>query len=331
MLARTGAGVSAVPIVVAVIGPTASGKTALGVELAHRLDGEVVNADSMQLYRGMDIGTAKATPEERAGVPHHVLDLWPVTEPADVKRYQQQARAAIENIAARGRTPILVGGSGLYVRAVLDDFEFPDTDPELRARLEQRLEAEGARALHAELVVKDPLAAAGIEPNNSRRVVRALEVVELTGSFRSVLPGTTAYVRPTVTIGLRPERAALDERIEQRVDAMWAAGFVGEVRHLADEHSLRDGVTARRALGYAQLLRALDGETTMEQARAHTVQATRRFVRRQESWFRRDARISWIPPGDPGLALQLVTNAACAAEMSSFVSSPRSETWFPAG
>ncbi|RKS77434.1 tRNA dimethylallyltransferase [Motilibacter peucedani] len=283
--------------VVAVVGPTASGKTALGVELALRLGGEVVNADSMQLYRGMDIGTAKATPEERRGVPHHVLDVWDVTEPADVKRYQELARAAIADVAARGRVPVLVGGSGLYVRAVLDRFEFPATDADLRAHFEMRLAAEGSGALHAELASRDPVAAAAIEPSNARRVVRALEVVELEGSFAAVLPATIDYVRPTVTLGLRPSRVELDERVERRVERMWAAGFVDEVRSLAERSGLRDGVTARRALGYAQLLRALDGEIGLEQARAETVQATRRFVRRQESWFRRDQRITWLDPG----------------------------------
>lgn len=282
----------------AIVGPTAAGKTALAVQLAQELDGEIVNADSMQLYRGMDIGTAKAGEEERQGVPHHLLDIWPVSEPADVKRYQELARETIAGIEGRGRQPILVGGSGLYVRAAVDEFDFPPADPEVRDRWEQRLTQLGSVRLHAELATRDPEVAALIEPHNSRRVVRALEVMELQGSFRAALPGTERYARPTLTLGIRPTRAVLDLRIFDRVQQMWERGFVDEVRHLAEHQGLREGVTARRALGYAQLLRVLDGQLTEAQAREQTIQATRRFVRRQESWFRRDRRIAWLDPAD---------------------------------
>jgi tRNA dimethylallyltransferase len=286
--------------VIAVVGPTAAGKSALSLDLAHQLDGEVVNADSMQLYRGMDIGTAKLTPAERQGVPHHVLDLWPVTDPASVAEYQRAARAAIDDILARGRVPLLVGGSGLYVRAVLERFEFPGTDPDLRASLEAELARVGSGALHARLTRADPAAAAGILPSNGRRIVRALEVIELTGGFTATLPDPVPYY-PSVQLGVDLDTTSLDERIARRVSLMWELGLVDEVRAL-HERGLRDGRTASRALGYQQVLRYLAGECTEEQAQADTVQATRRFVRRQRSWFRRDPRIHWLDGADPDLA-----------------------------
>jgi tRNA dimethylallyltransferase len=286
--------------VVAVIGPTATGKTALSLELAHRLRGEVVNADSMQLYRGMDIGTAKLRPDEWEGVPHHVFDLWDVTEPASVAAYQRAAREAIDDIRARGRTPLLVGGSGLYVRAALEHFEFPGTDVAVRARLEAELAAVGAPALHARLAALDPAAAAQILPGNGRRIVRALEVRELTGgAFTAQLPEPRPFY-PAVHIGVDRSTEDLDERIAQRVDRMWEQGLVAEVRALA-ERGLRDGRTASRALGYQQVLAFLDGDGTEEQARQETVRATRRFVRRQRSWFGRDPRITWLDGADPAL------------------------------
>jgi tRNA dimethylallyltransferase len=286
--------------VIAVVGPTAAGKSDLAVELARRLDGEIVNADSMQLYRGMDIGTAKLTPAERRGVPHHLLDVWDVTEPANVAGYQRLARAAIDRIRSRGRVPVLAGGSGLYVRAVLDDLDFPGTDEAVRARLEAELAAAGPAALHARLRARDPVAAAAILPSNGRRVVRALEVIELSGGpFAATLP-EHRYVYDAVQIGLAVPRPRLDERIAVRVERMWAAGFVDEVRALAAK-GLRDGRTAARALGYAQVLRALAGEWTLERAKEETIRATRRFARRQESWFRRDARVRWLPYDAPDL------------------------------
>jgi len=284
------------PPVVAVVGPTATGKTALAVELARRLGGEVINADSMQLYRGMDIGTAKPDITERGGVPHHLLDLWHVREPASVAEYRDLARAEIDRLRAAGTVPLLVGGSGLYVRAVLDELDFPGTDAALRARLEQELAEVGPAALHDRLAQRDPAAAAAVLPSNGRRIVRALEVIELTGGpFRAQLPEPQPHY-PAVLVGLDREPAELDERIAFRVDRMWAAGFVDEVAALADE-GLREGPTASRALGYAQVLAQFDGTLSADEARERTVGTTRRFVRRQRSWFRRDAATTWFDAG----------------------------------
>jgi tRNA dimethylallyltransferase len=286
--------------VVAVVGPTAAGKSELSLALARALDGEVVNADSMQLYQGMDIGTAKLTPAERAGVPHHLLDVWPVTRTASVSEYQVLARAAIDDIRSRDKTPILVGGSGLYVRAAIDNLEFPGTDADLRASLENELTVAGPAALHARLASLDPAAAAAILPGNGRRIVRALEVIELSGRpFSATLPDYQA-VYPVVQVGIEMPRAVLDDRIVVRIARMWDRGLVDEVRKL-EAAGLRAGRTASRALGYAQVLRFLAGEWEEQEAAAQTVLATRRFVRRQESWFRRDPRVVWIPAG-PDLA-----------------------------
>ena len=282
--------------VIAVVGPTAAGKSALAVRLALALGGEVVNADSMQLYRGMDIGTAKLTAAERGGVPHHLLDIWDVRQAANVADYQRLARAVIEGIAARGHVPVLAGGSGLYIRAALEDLSFPGTDPRVRERLEAELAVGGPAALHARLAGLDPAAAASILRSNGRRIVRALEVIEISGGpFTATLPAYEPS-RPAVQIGVRVPRDELDRRIAARVDAMWARGFEEEVRRL-EQQGLREGRTASRALGYAQMLRHLAGEWTLEQARDETVRATRRFARRQESWFRRDPRITWLDAG----------------------------------
>ncbi|MFI6780955.1 tRNA (adenosine(37)-N6)-dimethylallyltransferase MiaA [Micromonospora sp. NPDC050276] len=298
--------------VVAVVGPTAAGKSALSIALAHALDGEVVNADSMQLYRGMDIGTAKLTRAERGGVPHHLLDIWEVTEPASVAEYQRLARAAVDDILSRGRVPLLVGGSGLYVRAVLERFEFPGTDAALRERLERELAEVGPAPLYARLRAADPVAAEGILPGNGRRIVRALEVIELTGApFTATLPQPTPYY-PSVQLGVDLDTGLLDERIALRVDRMWADGLVRETRELV-ARGLPDGRTASRALGYQQVLRMFAGELTESQAHEETVRATRRFVRRQRSWFRRDPRIQWLDSSAPdliGAALRLVPAAA---------------------
>jgi len=289
------------PPVVAVVGPTATGKTALAVALAHRLGGEVVNADSMQLYRGMDIGTAKPDLAERDGVRHHLLDLWHVREAASVADYRQRARAEIDRLRAAGTVPLLVGGSGLYVRAVLDELDFPGTDAAVRARLEAELADVGSPALHERLAAVDPAAAATVLPSNGRRIVRALEVIELTGGpFRAQLPDPRPHY-PAVVLGLDREPAELDERIAVRVERMWAAGFVDEVAALAED-GLRDGPTASRALGYAQVLAQFDGELTPADARERTVTTTRRFVRRQRSWFRRDAGTTWFDAARPDLA-----------------------------
>ncbi|WP_275462649.1 tRNA (adenosine(37)-N6)-dimethylallyltransferase MiaA [Streptomyces noursei] len=281
------------PRVIAVVGPTAAGKSDLGVALAQYLGGEVINADSMQLYRGMDIGTAKLTPEEQQGVPHRLLDIWDVTRAANVAEYQRLARAEIDRLLAEGRTPVLVGGSGLYVRGALDALEFPGTDPAVRARLEAELAELGSGALHARLAAADPEAGRAILAGNGRRIVRALEVIEITGRpFTANLPGHEA-VYDTLQIGVDVERPELDGRIATRVDRMWEAGLVDEVRRLAAE-GLREGRTASRALGYQQVLGYLAGECTEQAAREETVRATKRFARRQDSWFRRDPRVHWL-------------------------------------
>ncbi|MCL6671068.1 MULTISPECIES: tRNA (adenosine(37)-N6)-dimethylallyltransferase MiaA [Streptomyces] len=305
------------PRVIAVVGPTAAGKSDLGVFLAQRLGGEVVNADSMQLYRGMDIGTAKLTPEERGGIPHHLLDIWDVTVTASVAEYQRLARERIDALLAAGRWPVLVGGSGLYVRGAVDNLEFPGTDPEVRARLEGELTLRGSGALHARLAAADPGAAQAILPSNGRRIVRALEVIEITGKpFTANLPGHDS-VYDTVQIGVDVARPELDERIARRVDRMWDEGLVDEVRAL-EARGLREGRTASRALGYQQVLAALAGECTLEEARAETVRATKRFARRQDSWFRRDPRVHWLSGGAadltelPDLALALVERPVTA-------------------
>jgi tRNA dimethylallyltransferase len=294
--------------VIAIVGTTAAGKSDLAVEMALRAGGEVINADSMQLYRGMDIGTAKLTPAERRGVPHHLLDVWDVTETASVAEYQKLARSLIDEIHGRGRVPLLVGGSGLYVRAALDQLEFPGTDPAVRARLEAELAADGPAPLYERLRERDPAAAAAILPSNGRRIVRALEVIELSGgSFTATMP-ERRYAYDAVQIGLAVPRPDLDERIAVRVERMWAAGFVDEVRAL-ERAGLRAGATASRALGYAQVLRHLAGEWTEEQAKDQTIRATRRFARRQESWFRRDPRVQWVLYDAPDLLTQSLERA----------------------
>ncbi|MGH3544907.1 MAG: tRNA (adenosine(37)-N6)-dimethylallyltransferase MiaA [Mycobacteriales bacterium] len=284
--------------VVAVVGPTATGKSALGVRLAQRLGGEVVNADAMQLYRGMDIGTAKLADGERGGVAHHLLDIWPVTKNANVAEYQQRARAQVDQLRDVGRIPVVVGGSGLYVRAALDAMEFPGTDPVIRRTYEQKLERVGCYALHRELAAIDPAAALIILPSNGRRIVRALEVIEITGAPFPAKLRTPQPVYDTVHLGLEATPAVLDERIGRRVQQMWQAGLVDEVRELA-ARGLREGPTARRALGYRHILELLDGQLTEAQAMDATALRTRQFVRRQRSWFRRDSRICWLDGAAP--------------------------------
>jgi tRNA dimethylallyltransferase len=301
------------PLVVAVVGPTAAGKSDLAVALSKHLDGEVVNADAMQVYRGMDIGTAKISAAERAGVPHHLLDILDVTETATVAEFQQLARAAIDDCIERQRTPVLAGGSALYIRAILDDFVFPGTDPVVRARLEAELEAHGSGVLHSRLQALDPKAAEQILPSNGRRIVRALEVVEITGGpYVATLP-EHRYVYPgAIQLGLDVPRPELDARIDLRVDRMFDAGFVAEVRGLLNK-GLIEGKTANRALGYSQVIALLNGEIDQAQARERTAQATRRFARRQDSWFRKDQRISWLPYDAPDLvekAIQVLRKTA---------------------
>jgi tRNA dimethylallyltransferase len=285
----------------AILGPTGTGKSQLGLDVAERVGGEIVNADAMQLYRGMDIGTAKLPVEERRGIPHQQLDILHVTETATVARYQRDAAADIEAIAARGAVPVIVGGSMLYLQSLLDDWSFPATDPAVRARWERRLAEVGVGQLHAELARRDPAAAASILPTDGRRTVRALEVVELTGQpFAASAPRIGTPRWDTIIIGLDCETTLLDERLARRTDAMFEQGLVDEVRGLLGD-GLRDGVTASRALGYAQVLAALDAGGSEEQlsdAREQTYVGTRRYVRRQRSWFRRDHRVHWLDAAD---------------------------------
>ena len=298
-------------LVVAVVGPTAAGKSDLAVALCKEIHssenlaghppGEVVNADAMQVYRGMDIGTAKITVAEQQGVPHHLLDILDVTETATVAEFQQLARTAIDDCLNRRRVPVLAGGSALYVRAILDDFVFPGTDPAVRERLEAELEQHGSGALHRRLAEVDAAAAQQILPSNGRRIVRALEVIEITaGPYVATLPEHKYSYEGAVQIGLDVPRPVLDERIGRRVDRMFEQGFVDEVRDLLGK-GLLEGRTANRALGYSQVIALLRGEISEEEARERTAQATRRFARRQDSWFRKDPRITWLRYDDPDL------------------------------
>jgi tRNA dimethylallyltransferase len=299
--------VKSVGPVVAIVGPTASGKSDLALTLAQRLRGEIVNADAMQLYRGMDIGTAKTPVEARRGIAHHQLDVLDVRQEASVAAYQREARLDIDGIRSRGHRPILVGGSGLYVRAALDRLDIPPTNPAVRARLETELAGEGVQAMYMRLLRADPVAARAIQPKNERRVVRALEVIELTGRpFSATLP-TREYQLPAVTIGLLVPRPELDARIEARVRQMWDAGLLDEARRL-DADGLREGRTAAKALGYSQALAHLDGLLSAEQAIEDTITSTRRFARRQESWFRPDPRIHWLGYDDPQLTDRALDN-----------------------
>ena len=297
--------------IVVVVGPTASGKSDLAISLAQRLGAaEIVNADSMQLYRGMDVGTAKFAPDQRRDVPHHLLDVLDVTDPGSVAEFQRLARAAIADCLGRDVTPIVVGGSALYVRAVIDPLDFPGTDADVRARWTAELEERGAPALHAVLAERDPEAAEQILPSNGRRIVRALEVGELTGEpFVATMPGHESVYPGLTMIGLDVPRDVLDERLERRVDQMWEAGFVQEVRGLI-ARGLEDGPTASRALGYRQILAHVRGETTEDEARAATVSGTRKFARRQDRLLRKDPRVHWLPFDSPTLvddAMALVT------------------------
>ena len=280
---------------IAVVGPTASGKSALGIALAHKFGGEVVNVDSMQLYKGMDIGTAKLPVEEREGIPHHLLDIWEVTKTASVAEYQELAVATAEEIMSRGKAPVLVGGSMLYVQSLIDAWSFPPTDPTVRAKYEERLAEIGVDALHAELAEVDPQAARIIEDKDPRRTVRALEVIELTGKpFQASQPPKNAAPRwGTRILGLRTNAEWLNPRIELRTRMMFEQGLIDETRGLVDAGLVRDS-TAGRAIGYAQVLAMLDGELTENEAVEQTITGTRRYVRRQRSWFNRDPRTVWL-------------------------------------
>lgn len=278
---------------IVIVGPTAVGKTQLSLDVAQEFSGEIINADSMQLYKGMDIGTAKLPPKQRRGIKHHMLDVLEVTESANVADYQRDARQIVQELDNDGVRSVIVGGSGLFVQALLEDMQFPGSNPEVRERLTNEAEEIGPDAIYQRLVELDPQAAANILPGNTRRVIRALEVIELTG----LAPVTTLQqlneVIPSIRIGLSRERADLDQRITKRVDLMWEQGFVAEVEDL-EKQGIREGLTASKALGYAQVLAALAGEITLEEAKAQTIQATKRFARRQESWFARDKKIHWL-------------------------------------
>ena len=288
--------------IIAVVGATGTGKSALAIALARRLGGECVNADSMQFYRGMDIGTAKVTAEEMQGVPHHLLDTLEITQEASVAEFQTQARQLFADIRARGKYPIVVGGSGLYVRAALDRLEFPGTDSGVRARLEREAAQQGIGALHTQLAHVDPDSAARV--HDDRRIIRALEVFEVTGRPFSAFMPVREYVSPAVQIGLDMDRKRLHERLHQRVAAMADAGLLDEVRML-ERHGLREGKTASHAIGYAQFLRVLDAQRTASEGNLNdsytlnnaiddTVTATRQFARRQITWFRGDDRVHWF-------------------------------------
>lgn len=285
--------------IVALVGATASGKTGLSLDLAERLGGEVVNTDAMQVYRGMDVGTAKLPVAERRGIPHHLLDLHEVTEPSTVALFQGWAREAVADIRGRDATPVLVGGSALYTRAIVDRFEFPGTDDSLRRELEAELERVGSHALHQRLAGVDPEAAAQILPDNGRRVVRALEVVALTGRpFSASLP-RLEYADPhTVQVGVDIDRPTLDARIARRVEEMFAGGLVEEVEALL-ARGLAEGRTANRAIGYREVIGYLEGDRSLAEAIEQTTVATRRFARRQDAWFRKDPRIVWVVHDDP--------------------------------
>ncbi len=290
---------------IAIIGPTGTGKSSLALDVAELVGGEIVNADAMQQYRGMDIGTAKLATDEQRGIAHHQLDVLGVTETATVARYQQAAVNDVEGIAARGAVPIVVGGSMMYIQSLLDDWAFPATDPAVRARWEDRLSQIGVATLHTELAQRDPAAAAAILATDGRRIVRALEVIELTGQpFAASAPQIRSPRWDAVIIGLDWETTILDSRLAIRTDAMFATGLVDEVKTLLG-CGLRNGVTAGRALGYAQVIDAVDAGLTTEAlatARELTFVGTRRYVRRQRSWFRRDHRIRWLDGAADGLA-----------------------------
>ena len=281
-----------------IVGATATGKSELSLQLAERLNGEIVNADSMQLYRGMDIGTAKLSPQERRGIPHHLIDVLAVNQDASVAEYQGWARSKIDEMLGSGKSVIVVGGTGLYVKAILDELNFPDTDPEVRARLSEEADRIGGDAMHERLGKLDPAAAAAIPKENVRRVVRALEVIEITGKpFTANLPRAGASYYPEAKqFGLVMDRDDLKERIDRRVDLMWSEGFVGEVQALI-EKGITTGKTAKAALGYNQIISFLEGRISEAEAKEETKRATRAYARRQETWFSRDARIKWLKGG----------------------------------
>jgi tRNA dimethylallyltransferase len=288
--------------VIVICGATAPGKSDIAIEVAQEIVAEIINADSMQLYRGMDIGTAKLPEAERGGIPHHLLDVLEVNQDSTVAWYQEQARATITDIHARGKDAVIVGGTGLYIKAILDDLNFPDTDPEVRAKLEAEAEEFGSASLFTRLEELDPAAALAIDRANTRRIIRALEVIEITGQpFTANLPREDSSRYPdALQFGLVMDREHLRERIDLRVDRMWEQGFVAEV-DLFITQGIRDGATAQRALGYAQLIAMRDGTMSEDEAKEDTKRASRQYARRQETWFSRDARIQWVAQHQPRL------------------------------
>jgi tRNA dimethylallyltransferase len=288
--------------VVVICGATATGKSDIAIEVAKEIGAEIINADSMQLYKGMDIGTAKLSLDERQGVPHHLLDILSVKEDSTVAWYQELARRTISEIHARNKHAVIVGGTGLYIKAILDDLNFPDTDPVIRARLESEALELGTDSLFARLQVEDPAAALAIDRANTRRVIRALEVIEITGKpFTANLPREDSSRYPdAMQFGLVMEREHLRERIDHRVDRMWDKGFVAEVDKLIEDGIL-EGATAQRAIGYSSLIAMRSGSMTEEEVKEETKRATRQYARRQETWFSRDARITWVAPHQPRL------------------------------
>ena len=288
--------------VVVICGATATGKSDIAIEVAQSIGAEIINADSMQLYKGMDIGTAKLSVDEQCGIPHHLLDILSVKEDSTVAWYQELARQTISEIHGRNKHAVIVGGTGLYIKAILDDLNFPDTDPIIRARLESEALEFGTDSLFARLQVEDPAAALAIDRANTRRVIRALEVIEITGKpFTANLPREDSSRYPdAMQFGLVMEREHLRERIDQRVDQMWDKGFVAEVDKLIEDGIL-EGATAQRAIGYSSLIASRVGTVSELEAKEETKRATRQYARRQETWFSRDARITWVAPHQPRL------------------------------
>jgi tRNA dimethylallyltransferase len=292
---------------IVICGATASGKSGLSIALAKEISAEIINADSMQIYRGMDIGTAKLTVAERESIPHHLLDILDVSEDANVASYQQLARTKIDELRNAGKNVIIVGGTGLYIKAIIDELNFPDRDIQVRDRIDKEATELGALEMHKRLQLLDPTAAAKIPANNLRRVVRALEVIELTGApFTAQLPREDVdHYQGVRQFGLVMDRSTLDQKISQRVDQMWELGFVEEVQKLM-KLGITNGKTAQAALGYKQIINAINDGSSLELAKEETKRATRQYARRQETWFSRDPRIKWLAPENTQMRLEKI-------------------------